>query len=336
MVAYITRRLFFLVPTLLGVTLIAFLLSRVVPGDPALMIAGEQATVEDIENVRTRLGLDQPLHIQYVRYMAGLAQGDLGNAWHTSHSVAEDLKSRFPATLELTLLSLVIAIGVALPVGVISAVRKDGLFDQIARVTSMLGASVPIFWLGLLAIYFFYFKLHWAPPPMGRLSLEVSPPPNITGLYLVDSLLSGEWDAFRSALQYLILPAIVLSSGAMAIVTRMTRAAVLEVVRQDYVRTARAKGLAERRITMKHVLRNAMIPVVTILGLQFGHMLGGAVITETVFNWPGMGGYATESVLLADYAPVQGFILVAALIYAVVNLVVDLIYAAIDPRIRYN
>lgn len=336
MLRYVLRRLLYLVPTLLGVTLLAFVLTRVVPGDPAQMIAGEMATAEDVAAIRTRLGLDQPLPVQYMRYMADLAQGDLGIAWHTSHPVAEDLMHRLPATLELTLVSMLIGVGIAIPLGVMAAVRKDGPLDQVTRVISMLGASVPIFWLGLIAIYLFYFKLHWSPPPMGRLSLSASPPANITGLYLVDSLLTGRMDLFAESFRFIILPGLVLATGTMAVLTRMTRVSMLEVVRQDYIRTARAKGLNEFRVTMRHTLRNALLPILTILGLQFGQMLGGAVITETIFNWPGMGSYVTESVLMTDYAPVQGFVLLAAILYAVINLVVDLLYAVIDPRIRYS
>lgn len=335
MLAYVVRRLLYMIPTLLGVTLIAFLLARVVPGDPALLIAGEQASAADLAAIRSRMGIDQPLPVQYVRYMSDLVQGDLGIAWHTSHEVTNDLMTRAPATIELTLLSMVIALVVAIPCGVVAAIHKDRAFDQVTRVISMLGASVPIFWIGLLAIYIFYFQLRWAPPPMGRLPMGVSPPTQITGLYLVDSLLTGNISALRATLSYATLPALVLSSGTMAIITRMTRASVLEVVRQDYVRTARAKGQTEWKVTVKHVLRNAMIPIITVLGLQFGHLLGGAVITETVFNWPGIGRLLVDSIGKRDLPMVQGVVIFFALLFALVNLAVDVAYAAVDPRIRY-
>lgn len=336
MIKYVIRRLLLMLPTLLGVVVIAFVLTRVVPGDPALMIAGEQASPADVAAVRSRLGLDQPLPVQFVRYFSDLSRGNLGKAWHTSRPVSEDLATRLPATIELAMLSLIVGVVVAVPVGIISAVKKDKLFDQVARVVAMLGASVPIFWLGLIAIYIFYFRLHWAPPPMGRLPLGAEAGQKLTGLLLVDSLLQGNFTLFAAALKYATLPALVLATGTMAILTRMTRVSVLDVIRQDYVRTARAKGLREWRVIVKHVVRNALIPVITVLGLQCGYLLGGAVITETIFNWPGMGSYVTESVLVADYAPVQGFMLLAAVLYAFINLLVDLLYGVVDPRIRYS
>jgi peptide/nickel transport system permease protein len=265
-----------------------------------------------------------------------LLQGNLGFAYHTGHTVLSDFATRFPATIELTLASVIIAICVAIPVGIIAATRKESFMDHISRVFSLIGACVPIFWLGLLFIYIFYSILGWAPAPMGRISGDLNPPTHITGLYVVDSLMTGDMVALKSSLAHLLLPAICLSTGTMAIVARMTRSSMLEVIGQDYVRTARAKGLSETAVVGKHSLINALIPTLTVLGLQFGGLLGGAVITETIFSWPGVGGYVTDSILAADYAPIQAFTLVSAILFSFINLAVDLVYGLIDPRIRYE
>lgn len=333
---YIFRRLLLMIPGLIGIILITFLLSRVLPGDPALMIAGEQADEAQLAKIREDLGLNDPLYVQFFDYLGALAKGDLGFAWHTGHSVLEDFATRFPATVELTLFSILIAILVAIPVGVVAATKKESITDHISRVFSLIGACVPIFWLGLILIYFFYSKLGWSPAPMGRIGGEINPPTHVTGLFLVDSLLSGDMIAFKQALSHILLPAICLSTGTMAIVARMVRSSMLEVIGQDYIRTARAKGLMERIVIFKHGLVNALIPTLTILGLQFGQLLGGAVITETIFSWPGLGSYVTESILATDYAPIQAFTLVSAILYSLINLSVDLIYGFIDPRIRYD
>ncbi len=334
MLSYTIRRLVFLLPVILGVTFLGFLLTRVLPGDPALVLAGEQATPDAVERIRSNLGLDRSLPDQYVRYMANLLRGDLGTAWHTSHTVLEDFASRYPATVELTLVSMILAILVGIPMGIFSAVYRNSWFDHFSRLFSMVGATVPIFWLGLMAIFVFYFQLHWAPAPMGRLSIAFRNVPHVTGLLLIDTL--GDAPMWLDALAHLALPALCLSTGTMAIVSRMTRASMLETVTQDYIRTARAKGLGQRAVILKHALRNALIPIVTLIGLQFGQLLGGAVLTETIFAWPGLGSYVTESILVTDYAPVQGFVLVSAIVYLSVNFAVDLLYAAIDPRIKYR
>ncbi|OWR31571.1 peptide ABC transporter permease [Saccharibacillus sp. O23] len=325
-----------MIPSLLGIVVITFILSRVLPGDPAVMMAGEQADDSVIENIRRDMGLDQPLYMQFFAYVVKLFQGDLGMAYHTGHTVTADFANRFPATIELTLFSILIAVLVAIPVGIVAATRKESIADHISRVFSLIGACVPIFWLGLMFIYIFYSILGWSPAPMGRISGDLNPPTNLTGLYLVDSLLTGDFAAFRSSLSHLILPAICLSTGTMAIVARMMRSSMLEVIGQDFIRTARAKGIHEFLVISRHALVNALIPTLTVLGLQFGYLLGGAVITETIFSWPGVGGYVTDSILAADYAPIQAFTLVSALLYSLINLLVDLIYGWIDPRIRYE
>ncbi len=334
MLVYVARRLLFLVPVLLGVTLLGFVLTRVLPGDPAIFLAGEQATPDAVQKIRSNLGLDRPLPEQYVSYMDGLLQGDLGTAWHTSHTVVEDFQKRYPATMELTLASMLLAAVIGIPMGLLAAVRRGSWFDHVSRLLSLGGATVPIFWLGLIAIYVFYFQLHWAPAPMGRLSVGYGDVPVRTGLLLIDTF--GDWPVWKDAVAHLLLPALSLSTGSMAVISRMTRAATLDVIGYDYVRTARAKGLNEPTVLWRHVLRNAMIPVMTLLGLQVGQLLGGAVLTETIFAWPGLGSYVTESILVTDYAPVQGFILVSAVVYAAINFVVDVLYAVVDPRIRYK
>ncbi|MFB5267749.1 ABC transporter permease [Paenibacillus enshidis] len=336
MVIYTIRRLIQMIPALLGIVIITFIISRVLPGDPAVMLAGEQATPETIENIRKSMGLDQPLYIQFFHYTGGLLQGNLGEAYHTGQSVASDFATRFPATIELALASLIVAILVAIPVGILAATRKESIIDHISRVFSLIGACMPIFWIGLLFIYIFYATLGIAPAPMGRISNDLNPPTHITGLYVVDSLLSGDFVALKSSISHLILPAICLSTGTMAIVARMMRSSMLEVIGQDFVRTARAKGLGEWIVIYKHALINAFIPTLTVLGLQVGYLIGGAVITETIFTWPGVGSYVTDSILAADYAPIQAFTLVSALIYSFINLAVDLIYGWLDPRIRFE
>jgi peptide/nickel transport system permease protein len=326
----------YLIPSLLGIVLITFILSRVLPGDPALMIAGEQAPQSVVENIRAELGLNDPLYVQFGTYVKQLFQGDLGTAWHTGHTVIEDFAVRLPATIELGIVSLLIALLVAIPVGIVAATKKESILDHISRFFSLIGACMPVFWLGLLLILIFYSKLGIAPAPMGRIGNDILPPTNITGLYLVDSLLTADRVAFRQALSHIIMPAICLSAGTMAIIARMMRSSMLEVIGQDYIRTARAKGLSEGNVIYKHALANASIPTITMVGLQIGYLLGGAVITETLFSWPGVGSYVTESILATDYAPIQAFTLLSAVVYSVINLLVDVIYGLIDPRIRYD
>jgi ABC-type dipeptide/oligopeptide/nickel transport system permease component len=329
----VLRRVTAMVPALIGVVVCIFVLTRVLPGDPARTLAGDQADPSVVAKIRTDMGLDQPLHLQLVRYFTDLLHGNLGFAWHTGHSVASDFASRLPATVELALVALLIALLAGVPLGVISATRRDRPVDHAGRVFSLLGASMPLFWLGLMVIVVFYNKLGWAPAPLGRVAEGVNPPTGLTGLYLVDSLLTGDFVAFRSALSHIIWPALCLATGSTAIIARMTRSAMLEVIGQDYVRTAVSKGLKPSVVTLKHALRNAAPVIVTISGLQFGQLMGGAVITETVFTWPGIGSYVVQSVLATDYAPVQAFTLVAAVVYLAANLVVDLVNARLDPRI---
>lgn len=332
---YVLRRILAMIPALLGVLIIVFLVTRVLPGDPARTLAGEQADASTVERIRVQMGLDQPLPAQFVDYVTGLFRGDLGFAWHTGRTVAEDLLSRLPATIELALFALGIAILIGVPLGVASAVRRGRLIDHITRVITLVGASMPLFWLGLLVIFVFYFQLGIAPAPTGRIGDGINPPTTVTGMYVLDSILSGDVVALGSSLSHIVWPAMVLATGGLAMISRMTRSATLEVLGQDYVRTAVSKGLPPVVVVGKHAFRNASPAVVTVIGLEFGQLLGGAVLTETIFSWPGVGSYVTQSILATDYAPVQAFTVLAAAIYLVINLLVDLANAAIDPRVRY-
>lgn len=330
----ITRRLLAMIPAIFGVIISMFVITRVLPGNPARTFAGEQAPQSVVDEITKTMGLDQPLYVQFFRYLADLVQGDLGFAWHTGQTVLEDFATRLPATVELGVAALLIALLIGIPLGIISATRRDQFVDQASRVASMVGASMPVFWLGLLVIFVFYKELGIAPAPLGRIASDVYPPTRITGLYTVDSLLSGDMVALGSSLTHLIWPAMVLAGGSMAIITRMTRSAMLEVIGQDYVRTAMAKGLSGYIVIGKHAFKNAAPVIATITGLQFGQLLGGAVITETIFTWPGLGSYVTQSILATDYAPVQAFTLIAAIMYLVVNLAVDLFNSWLDPRVK--
>lgn len=330
----LTRRLLAMIPAILGVVVSMFVITHVLPGDPARTFAGEQAPQSVVDEISKSMGLDQPLYIQFFRYLADLARGDLGFAWHTGQTVLADFATRFPATAELGGTALLIALVIGIPLGILSATHRDRFVDQASRVSSMVGASMPVFWLGLLVIFFFYKELGIAPAPLGRIASDVNPPTHITGLYTVDSLLSGDMVALGSSLSHLIWPALVLAAGSTAITTRMTRSAMLEVIGQDYVRTAMAKGLSHYIVVGKHAFKNAAPVIATITGLQFGQLLGGAVITETIFTWPGVGSYVTQSIMATDYAPVQAFTLIAAVIYLVVNLLVDLFNGWLDPRVQ--
>jgi peptide/nickel transport system permease protein len=321
-----------MIPALLGVIVCIFLMTRVLPGDPARTFAGDQAAPSVVEQVRSEMGLDLPIWQQFGRYLTDLLQGDLGYSWHTGRTVLEDFATRLPATLELALAALVIAILVGVPVGIVSATRRDRPVDHVSRVVSLLGASMPVFWLGLMVIFVFYGQLGWEPAPLGRIAQGLNPPTHVTGLYVVDSVLTGDMVALRSSLSHLIWPALVLATTSTAIIARMTRSAMLEVIDQDYIRTARSKGLPPAVVIGKHALKNAAPVTATVVGLQFGQLLGGAVITETIFTWPGLGKYVTDAVLATDYAPVQAFTLLAAVVYLVVNLLVDLINGGLDPR----
>ena len=334
MAGYIIRRLILLLPILFGVSLAVFLVMHLFTVDPAEIILGQHATPEQVAVVREELGLNKPVYVQFWDYISRTAHGDLGQSVITKTSITEELMKRFSATAELAVSAILIASLLGISLGVLSAVKQNSLFDYGAMVVALLGVSMPIFWLGLMMIIIFSVTLGWL-PASGRIAIGFQPE-NITGLYLLDSLLTGDTEAFWNALKHLMMPAIALGAYSTAIIARMTRATMLETIRQDYVRTARAKGLREFVVIVKHALRNALIPIVTVIGLQMGALLGGAVLTETVFSWPGIGSYIVEGILVSDYPRVLGAVLLIGTIFVLVNLIVDLLYCYLDPRIQHN
>lgn len=331
---YILRRLLLIVPVIIGITMLTFALSHIVPGDPARLAAGPQAPESTYLQIREQFGLDKPLPVQYWNYVSGLVQGDWGDSILSRRPVLDDLKVFFPATLELVLLAMAIAIAVGIPLGILSAVKADRMPDHIARIVSLVGVSVPAFWLALLLQLFFGLKLGWL--PIGsRLDALTAAPTNITGMYLLDSVLTWNWPVFWEALRHIALPALTLSLASLATISRFTRASLLEVLGQDYVRTARAKGLAERGVIVKHAMRNAFIPTLTMIGLSFGWSMGGSVLVETVYDWPGIGLYATKSALTLDFMPIIGIALLYGIVFSLINLVVDIAYGFLDPRVGH-
>jgi peptide/nickel transport system permease protein len=335
---YIVRRLALALLVLLGVSAITFTVSRMIPSDPARMWTGARATIQQVEQAKRELGLDRPLYEQFWSYLVGLSKGNLGTSIHTRRPVIDDLRDRFPATVELTVAAILVAIVLGIPLGVISATKKDRAADHVTRLFSLSGVSMPIFWLGILLQLLLASWLGLLPTG-GRVDPFVhiqSPITTITGMYTLDSALTGNWVFFRSAITHMILPVVALSYTSLATITRMTRSTMLEVLRQDYVRTARSKGLSERVVVYKHALRNALIPTTTVVGLTFGFLLGGAFLVETIFDWPGIGLYAVESIVNVDFPSVAGVTLLGAVIYTLVNLVVDILYGVIDPRIKYG
>jgi peptide/nickel transport system permease protein len=322
-----------IIPVLLGVSIVVFFMVRAIPGDPAQLLLGQQATQEQVQQVRQNMGLDKPVIVQYGIFLADAVRGDLGDSIVSGRPVTTELFERFPATLELTLFAMFVAIIVGVPVGVISAVKQYSWLDKATSVLALTGISMPIFWLAMILIVVFFVNLGWLPFP-GRLGTGYAVT-SITGLVLVDSLLTLNFPAFWDGLKHLIMPAIALGTIPMAIITRMTRSSMLEVMGEDYVRTARAKGVVPWRVVFKHALRNAMLPTVTVIGLQVGLLMGGAVITETIFSWPGIGQIAYQSIYQRDYAMVQGVVLYGAALFVLVNLLVDILYAVLDPRVRY-
>jgi peptide/nickel transport system permease protein len=334
MLRFVVRRLLLLVPILIGLSLLVFVFIRALPGSPAESLLGERATPQLIQQIKDQYGLDEPVHEQYFAYVRNVVKFDLGTSNFSRRPVKEEIKQRFPATVELAVAAMFFSIGLGIPLGFVAAKRHGGVTDQASLVLSLIGISIPIFVLGILLKYVFSVRLGWL-PSIGRIDVLIDFQPK-THFYILDSIMQRNWEALRSTLEHLILPAIALGSIPLAIVARITRAAVLDVQNEDYVRTARAKGLAPNVVDRRHVLRNALLPVSTIIGLQTGLLLSGAVLTETVFAIPGMGSWLVEAIENRDYPVLQGGILFLAMIFVLVNLVVDISYAIINPRIRYS
>jgi ABC-type dipeptide/oligopeptide/nickel transport system permease component len=336
MLMTIAKRLVTVIPTLIGVVIVTFLLTRVLPGDPAVYFAGPAATPQSIADIRKSLGLDRSLPDQFVRYVNDLAHGNFGNSLSTGQPVASEITSRLPASAELTFFGLFLSIMIAVPLGILAAVKQGSWIDHLCRIVATAGVSLPVFFTGLLLVYVFYFRLGWSPAPIGRLDAFATSPKDFTGFYLIDSLLSGNLETFRASLSQLILPAFTLGIFSLAPITRMTRASMLAVLASDFVRTARASGLSGRTVILTYAFRNAMLPVVTTLGMVFSFLLGANVLVEKVFAWPGIGSYAVEALLQSDFAPVQGFVLTMAVLYVALNLLIDMLYGVIDPRVRFE
>lgn len=336
MLRLIGKRLVGAVPSVIGVLIVTFLLTRALPGDPAVFFAGPAATQQAIEEVRKSLGLDKSLPEQFVVYLKDLARGNLGNSVATGQPVLTEIRIRLPASLELTLYGLLVSVLIAVPLGVLAATRPGSWIDHACRVVTTAGVSLPAFFTGLLLVYVLYYLLGWAPAPLGRLDIFYSAPSNITGFYTIDALLDGNLDTFRAAAAQLLLPVTALAIFTLAPLARMTRAAMLEVLNSDFIRTARASGLPKHKIVYGYAFRNAMLPVVTTLGMVFSFLLGANVLVEKVFSWPGIGTFAIEALVASDYAPIQGFVLTMALLYVGLNLAIDILYIVIDPRVGFE
>lgn len=334
MASFILKRFLLLVPTLFGIIVLVFLMVNLVPGDPALVMLGERASFQALQALRHDLGLDQPVHVQFGRYLARLSLGDLGRSIKSHERISVELRDRFPATLELTMMSMILAAGVGIGTGILSATRRGTIFDYVGMTASLVGISMPIFWLGPMLILLMGLFLELF-PVSGRIGnhLTVS---WTTGLYLVDSLLSGDLYVFCNVVWHLILPSVTLATVPAAVISRMTRSSLLDVLKEDYVRTAWAKGLPERIVVFRHAFKNAFIPILTVISLQFGYLLGGAVITETIFAWPGIGRWMLLAVYARDYPAIQGGVLLISTTFILINLLTDVLYFFLDPRIKYR
>ena len=333
MLKVVAKRLLGALPNLAGVIVVTFLLTRALPGDPAAYFAGGAATQEAVDQVRAQLGLDKPLVEQFFRYVADLARGEFGTSLTTGQPVLQELIVRLPASIEMVLLALVLACAIALPLGVLAATRPGSWIDQLCRLVTTAGVSLPTFFTGLVLAYVFYFLLGWAPSPLGRLDPMFSPPPQVSGFYLIDAALVGDGSLWWASFRQLILPTLTMAIFVLAPIARMTRASMLSVLGSDFIRTARASGLTSSTVLVTYALRNALLPVVTTLGMVFGFMLGSSVVIEKVFGWPGVGSYAIDALTASDYAPIQGFVLAMGVLFVLLNLVVDLLYTLIDPRV---
>lgn len=334
MFSYIMKRLLQLIPVLLGMTFIVFMIIRAIPGNPAQIILGQQATKEAVEALTIKLGLDNPWYIQYFHYLGGILKGDLGESMKTRMPVTDEIFPYLAATFELALFAIIIAVVVGINAGIISAWFQNSWFDYTAMIFALIGVSMPIFWLGLMGQWVFALELGWL-PVTGRESVR-DPVSAITNIFVIDTIIQGRFDQLGVVLKHLILPGLALATIPMAIIARMTRSSMLEVMRSDYIRTARAKGQKMFWVVYKHALKNAIIPVLTIIGLQMGMLLGGAILTETIFAWPGIGRYIYDAIGARDYPVIQSGILIVAFIFVMINLIVDLLYGLVDPRIKYD
>ncbi len=331
---YILRRLLLAFVTLIGVVVVVFILTNILPGNPAALRAGPLANEELIAQYEIEMGLDRPIHIQFINYVSQLAKGDLGESWRTGEPVVKELGQRIPATLELATTAFVLALIIGLTLGVLAAVFVGSILDQSARLFATLGASLALFWLALIGVHVFYYKLRWAPPPLDRLTIGVSEPPQVTGLFTIDSLLDGNIPTFLDALNHLWLPALALAFVVSAPIIKTARASMLDAMSSDYIRTARAIGVKEHRLVISDGLRNAFIPVLTTLGIVLGYLIAGNVIVERVFSWAGIGQYVWSALITKDFNAVRGFVLLVGVFIVFLNLTVDLLYGVIDPRIR--
>ena len=332
----ILRRLAQAVPALIGIIVVTFLLTHALPGDPAAYFAGPAATPDTIAEIRHNLGLDRSLPVQFLVYVGDLAHGDFGQSISTGQSVGHELMTRLPASLELTLLALLVSTAIAVPLGILAATHPDSWIDHLCRFVVTAGVSLPTFFTGLALIYVFYYLLGWAPAPLGRLDVLSTPPDTITGFYTIDALLAGDLDTFMSALAQLALPVMTLALFTLAPIARMTRGSMLQVLGGEFVRTARAAGLSGRTVLFTYAFRNAVLPVITTLGMVFSFALGANVLVEKVFSWPGIGSFAISALVVSDYAAVQGFVLVMAVLFVLLNLAIDVLYLLIDPRVGLN
>jgi peptide/nickel transport system permease protein len=332
---YLLRRLAMAIPLVIGISLVAFIIANLVPSDPMAANLGERAASdpEIVEAFRAKWGLDQPFHIQYLRYVTNLLKGDMGTSIRTRRPVAQELGRYLPATVELATAGILVALAVGIPLGIVSAVWRNKPIDFVARIVSLIGVSAPVFWLALIALLLLYRNLGILPGP-GRLDAILSPPPHVTGLYVIDSILAGEWKLLGNALSHLVLPGIVLGAYSSGLIARITRSAMLDVLSMEYMNTARSKGLRERRVILDHGLRNALIPVVTVIGLSYSNLLTGAVLTETIFAWGGVGRFAYDSARSLDFPSIMGVSMLVAIVFIVTNLIVDMVYYLVDPRIR--
>ncbi|MCL2332950.1 MAG: ABC transporter permease [Actinomycetia bacterium] len=337
MLKFIIKRILMVIPVLIGVSIIVFCLLRVFAPDPAPIVLGQHATQASMQKWRDANGLNKPVTTQYLEYVQGIFKGDLGKSYYTQTKVTDEIKARFPATIELAITAIIFATIFGIILGVIAAVKKNSILDAVSTLIALVGVSIPIFWLGILLMMIFCGPgKHFISFPAGGRITPLMSPAQITGLYTLDALLTGNWASLQDAVRHLVLPAFTLGMYSMAIITRITRSTMLDSLNQDYVRTARAKGIREIKVVMKHALRNSMIPVTTVIGLQFGGLLGGALLTESVFSWPGIGKFMVGCILNSDFPIVQGIVLLVAVIFVLVNLAADIGYAFLDPRIRYT